>query len=100
MNPEHWCVFGRSRAAAREQRLLRKIEFGFDEQVTERWMRQVARGRRQHHFSIRSQLDLARPIRMIGDRYASQFAVILTGNNHFVMREDAAVAPPEICFVL
>ena len=52
VNPEHWRVFGRSRAAAGEQSLMRKIEFGFDEQITESRMRQVARWRRQHHFSI------------------------------------------------
>jgi len=82
----------RAEPPSREERADIGIELGLHEHLGESRMRGVGGVGREHQFRVRGQLDFARAISDVGDRYAADFGVVLGRDSDFERGGEGAVA--------
>ncbi len=83
----------------RQDRVFRREEFRFDEEIAERRMGRVGLRRVEDHFGVAGQFDFARARRIVGQRNAAHFGVVFGRNDNFHVRRDAGIGAPEIGLV-
>ena len=88
-------LVGRPRAAAEDETGALRIEFGLDEQLAERWMRQVVLGPCQHDLGVARQLDFARLRAAIGHRQPPHLHVVFRRHGDLELGLEVAVAAAE-----
>ena len=86
---------GAARPPAEEQAGALGIVLGLDEQLAEGRMREIVLGTRQHDLGVARDLDLARPIAVIGDRQPAHLDVVLGRHRDLELRLEVAVARAE-----
>ena len=88
-------IMRRTRAAARDERIVFTNEFSFDKKIAEGRMRNVGGRGCQHDFSITCHFDFPHARRAIGQRHATHFGVVFRRHNDVCLRLDARVQPLE-----
>ncbi|EGF32456.1 hypothetical protein IMCC9480_2461 [Oxalobacteraceae bacterium IMCC9480] len=86
----------RTRAARAQDRAAVGQQFGLHEQVAERRMGGVGRGRCQHHFGVAGDFDGAAMARAVGDFAAADFDVVFGRDHDFGMHVDVMVGAAEL----
>ncbi len=70
-------LIGRTRPSTEQEARALRIEFGLDEQLAKRRVREVVLGTRQHDLNVAGDLDLPRLRAPVGDRQAPNLHVVL-----------------------
>ncbi len=70
---------------------------GLDEKIGKGRMGRIGGHRREHHFRVGSQFDLARLRAGIGDREAAQFEIVVRGNENLEPGRQASLGADEAC---
>ncbi len=92
-------VLARTRAAAREQRVLGGDEFRLDEEVAEGRVRHVRGVRREHDLGVARHLDVARARRLVRQRDATNLGVVLGRDDDLGVRDDTVVGAEDVNLV-